>query len=474
MSFPWIRGTQGTQTTAASTSIIVKRETIAGVNLNDLLIVKISYTAAPTPNILAGWTRRGFQANGTLLGQVWFLKYATAADCNPFATYPFTFSASTTAWAGIKVLANVDPTLDLATVDFIQSTGTTNAPTTATFNTSQPDSLIVDGVATRTVSAVTEPSGFSESVDSGSTVAAPTTIRGQLSTKQQASVGATGALVASIATSQAWVSGAIAIPGPDYPAFRAGSTGTSATPNATVAKPAGVKIGDLLLHVVELAATSPSTFQVHRSPTFAPLCDVTSGGTRVSVFWKIADATDQNVTTSYSINHSTGTATMTVHMLAIRNVRASAIGAWSLVALASTATPTTESITTQLANALLVAIFDQVGSNTATAPTGFTERTDSVGMETSTNFQTTQGASGTKQATYTGAAVSIAGLLEILNAKGYQSDPAMDAGALWGTPEFYMPVHAPMDAAYLWGTPELYLPIVAAAGAPNLMLLGVG
>lgn len=479
MTFPFVRGSQAITVTAAvpaNTPIPIMRDTIHGVTIGDLLIIKGSYTAAPTPNLITNWARRGFQANGTICGQVFYLKYATAADLSPFTTYPLTFTAITTFAGGFIVLGNVDPVLDLATVDFLQSVGTSNAPTTGTFPSTTRDSLIVNAVATVGVSAVTQPGSFTEHLDFGSTVAAPTTIRCEVASKQQAADGLTGALASSIATSQAWVSGALSIPGPDYPTHVTSTTGTASTGfAATTAKPTGVKAGNELLIFCELEATAPSAFDLSFPDGFFPLLDKTSGGVRVVIRRKYATSVDELTTTTYAVSRTGGTATMTLHMSSTRNVRRNwPIGAEDIVALSSTATPTTSSQTTQLNQALLYAVFAQVGSNTATPPTGMTERTDSVGMETATAFQETAGLTGTKQATYTGAAVSLAALLEIMSPTAQLTAPAMDASAYWGSPEMYMPSIAALDPEAYWGSPEMYFTAGAVGGAPQMMMMGVG
>jgi len=146
----------------------------------------------------------------------------------------------------------------------------------------------------------------------------------------------------------------------------------------------------------------------------------------LAVYWKVASNESGRVCRSYSgagydfaFSPGSGSQSMTGAIVAYSGVDTTTpIDVENGQATSSGATHSTPSITTSVANTMLVASFGLAGTGTWTPPAGMTERSDStaqaVALEVADVLQVSAGASGTKTAT---ASASKAGATHILALK---------------------------------------------------------
>lgn len=470
-----VLGAQATEMVAAGTTLPVYKHLLSPLSVDDLLLVQAdSAIAAPTVGTPAGYASYFSTTSGTALRQATFWKKALAADLTqtPSQPVPLVYSASATARAAFAAFRGVDTT-DPA--NFVRSSvaGTSNAPGVGSLITPVPNCIVVLMVQTTQNADVTQPAGFTEMVD---TAALPgtNTSRGSLSWKLFPAEGPTGAITASVATSQPWVATAIVLPPTDYPVFRSASTATNTTGPAVVCtKPTGAASFDSFTIGVKVDSL---TTQVRTDPRFQLLSDTTSGAFRHLVYRHILAAVEP---TGYEFRRSdSGYISVTISCYRNNLTSGEFTGARSSVATSS-GTSHSSSLTTQRANSRLVFMLAQAGNNAGTTlitpPSGMTERLETQLQEGADVLQLTAGASGTKTAVSTVTATGVVSLVEIL-ARYTEAAPAMDAPSFWGSPEMYMPPATPeMEPLNYWTAPEMYFAAGGAVEVPSqLMLMGVG
>src|SRR2546425_1547754 len=146
----------------------------------------------------------------------------------------------------------------------------------------------------------------------------------------------------------------------------------------------------------------------------------------LAIYWKVASSESGRVCKSYStvgydfaFSPGSGSQSMTGAIVAYSGVDTTTpINVENGQATAASTTHSAPSITTTVANTLLVASFALPGTGTWTPPTGMTERSDStaqaVALEVADVLPATAGATGTKTAT---ASVSKVGATHILALK---------------------------------------------------------
>lgn len=229
MALPPLIGKQATQTSAASTTIAVGK---AAANfpthaVDDVMVIFVNSTGGINMTMPAGWVRLFWQPNGTTNTAACFVKRSLSADVSA-TSFTVTLGASQTAVAAIYIYRG-----SFAEVaNFVRTViaGTNNAPTSPTFNVPTPDTVVLNGIASPNNAGITPPSGFTEDFDLGSPSATPV-IKIDVSNKGFSSAGPAGSLAGGLPSSQAWVSGALAIPSLDYPAVLFLDTGGDATGN---------------------------------------------------------------------------------------------------------------------------------------------------------------------------------------------------------------------------------------------------
>ena len=212
----------------------------------------------------------------------------------------------------------------------------------------------------------------------------------------------------------------VTIAGSSMPAF---VTSAWAQNNTTLARPANVTAGDLLLAGLEIDA-DPVT--VTGPPGWTRALDtrtLTSGGAfHAQVWWKVATATEP---TSYTWGVPSGVYT-NIGLVTYMNIDQSApIDVAAGRDAGSTATPTTPSVTTSLPNDMLVAFFVNYSFGGFTAGSGMTQRFNFDSTTAQDAIQTAAGASGTKTATNTTVGNTAAQLVALRPVQADTTPPAI-------------------------------------------------
>jgi hypothetical protein len=418
---------------SAATTIAASKSSVSGTAVNDIFIVRlcINTNAVITPP--AGWTARLDNKLGTnsvnAPGQVWYIKRAVAGDVSA-SSFTFNFSKSTTCVATFYAFSDVDVGIAIASIPAGQasnSTGTTT-PTSPTITTVSPNCLLLHGIATQTVTAASPPATFSEVQDTAST----TVVESESSTKTQSAAGATGTFAGSIASTQKWVCGVIALPSTDYPVFRASSAGTATTlsassntnTNVNGTIPTATLTNEVMIAVLSIKGSVPEgkTITPPSGWTLVNSTNTTAGSTdeRQLIFKKISAG--ETGTISFGIlsgNPDTTGGTGIVHIVSYRNINTTTpVGAIAATAFNSTTggNSIAPSITTQAPKSLVLVAYCQSSVRTVTPSAGLIERTDANGIETSDYFMDSAGATGTKTGLFSNSdtAASVATQLEIV------------------------------------------------------------
>jgi hypothetical protein len=182
---------------------------------------------------------------------------------------------------------------------------------------------------------------------------------------------------------------------PAVPTFRSAATVTNGT---TVNKPSGVVAGDVLLATLEIdedpaTVTGPAGWTRLLDTVGAP---GTGSAYHTQVWWKLATSSEP---ASYAWTIS-GAPWVDIGVLAYSNVnQASPIDVASGRYAGSTATPTTDAVTTTGPSELVVALFVNFNSGSYTAGSGMTRRYNFDSNEAQDVLQAAAGSTGTKTAT---------------------------------------------------------------------------
>jgi hypothetical protein len=190
-------------------------------------------------------------------------------------------------------------------------------------------------------------------------------------------------------------------------AFRAAGTFVEATgSNPAITYPAGVATDDMLVMQFALnpggTATTPSGWTKLFGPT-----NTSGGGNPCYLFYKIAGGSEPStVTVTVSATQAAGI------MAAYTGVDGTTpidVSATATLSTSGGTTATTPSVTTTVANDMLLRIYWGWGGTSVTPPGSDTERYDSrfvgqdIPMECATSTQVATGASGTTTATFAAA-----------------------------------------------------------------------
>lgn len=198
--------------------------------------------------------------------------------------------------------------------------------------------------------------------------------------------------------------------------FRA-STSAASTPITAIvlAKPAGLTTNDVLLAAVI----------VHGTPTITPptgwtliRSDVNGTDLKQAVYWHLAGGSEPS---TYTFSFSVPVSATVAGIAAYSGVNTTTpIDVSAGQANASSSSITAPSVTTTVANTMIVGIFGLDNDATFTPPSGMTERwdvdvqgTSDGGSEAADVAKATAGATGTKVATASASAVSIGQLVAL-------------------------------------------------------------
>jgi hypothetical protein len=168
--------------------------------------------------------------------------------------------------------------------------------------------------------------------------------------------------------------------------------------------PSGEAQNDLDVILFGTSSIAPTAAPTHTTPSGYSLAGTntfTSAGgvlnSRVSVFYRIAPASPAAVTLNCSANCAIAYARMAYD----NPDTAAPYGQAVFTDITSTTTPTAPAITTTKANALVLMFLTQGTAQTATPPSGMTERVDdsSIGFSAFDVIQAAAGSTGSKAAT---------------------------------------------------------------------------
>lgn len=395
----------------------------SGTTTSDVMIAAISvrpYTATITAP--SGWTlvRR---VNFTTLQTSSLAVYRKVATSSESSSFTWSFSGATYAAGGIQSFTGVDTTNP---VDVENGQGTSEGLTHATpsVTTTVANAMLVTAHSFPSSTTWTPPSGMTEGID----VQYGTFTDGQGQSLEanyaiQTIAGATGAKTATADGS------ANADPGTTHILAL-----KPATPVLNVALPSGTAANDVMIAAVAFrpytaTITPPSGWTLVRRVDYTTL--QTSS---LAVYRKVAGSSEA---TSFTWSFSAGTTFALGGIQSFYNVdTANPIDVEAGQGTPESQTHATPSITTTVANTMLVASFGLPSSTTWTPPSGMNEgfdiqavvpNADGTGhsMESTWSVQGAAGASGAKSATAAGAASADPGVTHILALK-----PATSAATL--------------------------------------------
>jgi hypothetical protein len=366
----------------------------------------------------AGWNRIqqiqvGTAANG-LLG-TYFYRRVLSGDSLPLTNPAFTLGATVTreAFAWSVDGASEEGVFSLpAWAARNYNTGTANPIRPTSITTPFPEALIIHFYFQRSATNAPDPSGYTQDEE----IIISGTLVGNASSKTVADQGTVLASQDASPTSGVrWVAGIIAIPSADYPYYRSASQSTATGTSVTPALPSGTTPTDVegnkdvLIATVEGAGST--TLSAPAGWTEISTWDTTTsgGGSSVSKFWAYADAA---LSRTFS---RTGSAEISAAICTYYNCHQSdPIGNVNLRQNASSTTSTWDALTRSATRVIVVATCVADGVPTFTAPSGWTERNDGLGITTADQVFNTTGDAASASFTLSSASPTAIGLVEVI------------------------------------------------------------
>lgn len=393
--------------------------TIPSHQEDDVLIFQGGWKGIQAPTTLSGWNHyftspTGTASNGCTQG-VWWRRVAPSET----VTSPtLTIGATAVERRGI-VYCIRGADIDNPSNTFWQkqqTVGNSASPTPPGITTLAPNYLLLHLVTSRGNSAITPPTGYNEEQDS----AEGTTICAEGSTKTQATAAAVSGQAATISSNR-WVAAIIAIPSPDYPYFRSQTSTTAGSSPITGTLPTGTTDADFygradgMLAIVkrggggqDIGATDGAW-----TPVANWDIDTSSGSDSIEVF-----AAEYAAGRGLGFS-SVGATNLSVQLITYRNVHQTAfIGNAS--AKTQTGTPSTfdaQARQNTKSTVMSVIVTDADTNTVHTAPAGFTERSDGLGIGTADRVYEDGGTTPSGSWTTTNAA-NVVGLIELLSHGG--------------------------------------------------------
>lgn len=386
---------------------------------DDILIVQFGWRGNQAPQTLTGWNLWFSQATGTATtgcgqGLWWRRVNPSETVSNPTLTIGTTAVERKCNAVRIRG-ADIDNPANTFWQK-AQTLGNSASPTPAGITLPAPSYQLLHFVTCRGNSAITQPTGYTELAD----VAEGTTLCVEVSFKDQATGGTISGQAASISSNR-WVAAIIGIPSPDYPYFRAQTSTTANGTGVTGTLPTGTTDADFygradgMLAVVKAAGSG-----VAITPTDSAWLnftgwdlDTSSGSDSIEVFWaKYASGRNLNFGRS-------GSGVIDVQLLTYRNVHQTAFNGNSS-AKTQTGTPSTfdaQARQNTKSTVVSVIVADAETNNVHTAPSGYIERSDGLGIGTADQTFDAGGTTASGSWTTT-AAANVVGLLEILSHAG--------------------------------------------------------
>lgn len=372
----------------------------------------------------AGWDRVdqrsvGTAANG-LVGTV-FKRRVLSGDSIPLANPTFTLGATVSreafAWADDGASEEGVMTLSAWGARGF-ATGTANPVRPPSVTTLAPEILVHIFYFQRAATNAPDQSGYTQDEE----IIISGTLVGNAASKTVADQNTVLSNQDASPTSGArWVAGIICIPSADYPYYRSGSQATTPSgTQVTPVKPAGTTNSDvngnadIMIATVEgaglttLAATDTDLW----TPIGGVWSGVTSGGgSSVKKFWAKATASPNMQFTR------TGTGEISACITTYYNCdQVNPVGVFDADARASSTTSTFDAITRSASKTIVQATCVADGTPTYTAPAGWVERMDGLGIVCADQIYNATGSSASASFTLNSANPTLVGLLEIFSA----------------------------------------------------------
>jgi len=381
------------QAGAASGVLTLTINVPAGTVQNDVMVAAIGVRPnTATVTAPSGWTlvRR---INSTAGNSNSLLVYTRVAGAGEPANYAWGFSSSTGSTGGILSFSGVD-TASPVDVENGQPTPNGLTHTAPSVNTTVANTMLVTGHTYSSAGTWTPPGGMTERVDVQGGGLQSTEINHVL----QAATGATGTKSATASTDADGGNAHILALRP-------------AGPGLTINRPAGTIQDDVMVASV---AVRPSTVTI-TAPSGWTLERRTNNGAgttnSLATYWKVAGAAEP-ASYTWGLSSNTGAVGGIQSFSGVDT--ASVVDVENGQTTASSTSHATPSVTTTVANAMLVTSHGYSSSGTWTPPAGMTEGFEvaslapdnGAGISMSGNYalQAAAGASGTKTATATAAA----------------------------------------------------------------------
>jgi hypothetical protein len=218
-----------------------------------------------------------------------------------------------------------------------------------------------------------------------------------------------------------WASGLICIPGTDYPYYRSGSQGSQLSgTSVNVALPAGTLSSDvngnkdLIIATVEAAGTAPSPNTSADWTEIAVWSSTTSGGaTTVRKYWALYDG---SIDARFN---RTGTGEISACLTTYYNChQTTPIGNSDADARASSTTSTWDALSRSYSHSLVQATCVADATPTFTAPAGWSERMDGLGITCADQTFNAVGSAASASFTLSTASSTLVGLIEIKSPTG--------------------------------------------------------
>lgn len=386
---------------------------------NDILIAQFGWRGIQNATVLTGWNHyftspTGNASSGCTQG-LWWRRVAPAETVSA----P-TLTIGTTAVerkSNIVRIRGAD--IDNPANTFWQkqqTVGNSTAPTPPGVTLPAPLYQLLHFVTCRGNSAVTQPTDYTELAD----VAEGTTLCVEVSFKNQVLAGTVSGQAATISSNR-WVAAIIAIPSPDYPYFRSQTSTNAGSSPVTGTLPTGTTDADFygradgMLAIVkrggggqDIGATDGAW-----TPVANWDIDTSSGSDSIEVF-----AAEYAAGRGLGFS-SVGATNLSVQLITYRNVHQTAfIGNAS--AKTQTGTPSTfdaQARQNTKSTVTTVIVTDADTNTVHTAPAGFTERSDGLGIGTADRVYEDGGTTPSGSWTTTNAA-NVVGLIELLSHAG--------------------------------------------------------
>jgi len=397
--------------------------------VGDLLIIYV----ANTGNVLwtgnpTGWSRIDQRTVGTSTNGIvgtWLWRKVVSGDTLPLTNPQCTLGATVTRLATCRTIRGADLESPFVTPNYGQrgfSTGTSNPARPPTVVTSAPEMLALHCYGSRAATNAPDPSGYTadaEAIASGTLVI---NAASQVIADQNTSLSNQDASPTSGAR---WASGIICIPSKDYPYSRAGSQGSQLNgTSVNVTLPTGTTSSDvngnkdLIIATVEAVGTAPSP----NSPgdwteVGGAWSGTTSGGaTTIRKYWALYDG---SIDARFN---RTGSGEISACLTTYYNCHQTApVGLSDADARASSTTSTWDAVSRSFTHSLVQATCVADAVPTFTAPAGWTERMDGLGIACADQTFNATGSTASASFTLSTASPTLVGLVEIKSPTGVGS-----------------------------------------------------